>query len=57
MSGSLSSLAGNISDWLYNDKCIDCKSYLDCMLIKDHKLVFRCFECKKKLKIVLKRFN
>ena len=57
MSGSLSSLAGNISDWLYNDKCIDCKSYLDCMLIKDHKLVFRCFECKKKLRIVLKRFN
>ena len=47
MSGLLSSLVDNLSDGFYNDKCVDCKSYLDYMLIKDDQLIFRCFECKK----------
>ena len=44
ISSSLSSLADNLSDRLYNDKYIDCKSYLDYMLIKDDHLILRCFE-------------
>ena len=35
MSSSLSNLVDNLPDGLYNDKCIDCQSYLECMLIKD----------------------
>ena len=26
---------------------LDCKSYLDYMITKDEKLIFRCFTCKK----------
>ena len=37
MSSSLSNLVDNLSDELYNDKFIDCKSYLGYMLIKDDK--------------------
>ena len=47
VSSSLSRLADNLSDGLYNDKCIDCKSYLDYMITKDDQLNFKCFECKK----------
>ena len=43
---SLSSLVNNLSDGLYNDKCTDCKSYLDYMFTKNDQLIFRCFECK-----------
>ena len=50
MSSSISSLVDNLSDGLYNDKCIDSKSYLDYMLIKNHKLIFRCFKCKKNIR-------
>ena len=32
---------------VHDDTCTDCKSYLDYMTIKDEKLIFRCFECKK----------
>ena len=46
ISSSLSNLVDNLSDTLHSDKCIDCKSYLDFMLIKDDQLVYRCFECK-----------
>ena len=34
MSTSLSNLVDNLSDRLHSDKCTDCKSYLDYMLIK-----------------------
>ena len=52
MSSSLSSLADNLSEGFHSDKCIDCKSYLDYMSVKDDQwnctqLIFRCFECKK----------
>ena len=54
MSTSLSSLVNSLSDELYNAKFIDCKSYLDYMLIKDDQLIFRCFEGKQNYK---KYFN
>ena len=54
MSASLSSLANNHFDGIYNNKCTDCKSYLDYMLIKNDQSIFRCFECKKYYK---KDFN
>ena len=47
MSTSLSKLVDNLSEGLYNDKCKDCKSYLDYMTTKDEELIFRCFSCKK----------
>ena len=47
MSTSLSKLVDNLSEGLHNDKCKDCKPYLDYMTTKDEKLIFRCFSCKK----------
>ena len=47
MSTSLSIVVNNLSEGLHNDKCIECKSYLDYMSIKDDQLIFRCFKCKK----------
>ena len=43
-----------LSEGLYSDKCIDCKSCLDYISVKDDQLIFRCFECKKNYK---KDFN
>ena len=34
MSTSLSNLVNNLSDGVRNDKCTDCKSYLDYMTIR-----------------------
>ena len=44
---SLSKPVDNLSEGLYNNRCIDCKSCLDYMKNKDEKLTFRCFSCKK----------
>ena len=46
MSTSLSKLVDNLSEGLHNNRCVDCKSCLDYMKIKDEKLIFRCFSCK-----------
>ena len=54
MSTSLSKLVNNLSYGVHNDKCTDCKSYLDYMTTIDEKLIFRCFECKKNYE---KNFN
>ena len=54
MSTSLSNLVSNLSEGLHSDKCADCKSCLDYMIIKDEQLIFRCFECKNNYK---KDFN
>ena len=51
---SLSSLLDNLSEGLHNDRCIDCKSCLDCMTTKDEQLIFRCFDYKNDYK---KDFN
>ena len=50
MSSSLSNLVDNLSEGLQCDKCIDCKSCLDYISVKDGQLIFRCFECKKNYK-------
>ena len=47
MSTSLSNLVDNLSQFLHNDECKDCKSYLDYVTIKDNQLIFRCSSCKK----------
>ena len=47
MSTSLSNLVSNLFEGPHNDRCIDCKSYLDYMTTKDEQLIFRCFRCKK----------
>ena len=54
MSSSLSDLVDNLSEGLHSDKCIDCKSRLGYMSVKDNQLIFSCFECKKNYK---KEFN
>ena len=61
MSSSLSNLVDNLSEGLHNDKCTDCKSYLDYMSVKNNQLIFRCFNCKKNdkkdfNKLLIKRF-
>ena len=61
MSTSLSEVVDNLSEGLHNKRCIDCKSYLDYMITKDEKLIFRCFTCKKNYekdfnKELIKRF-
>ena len=53
MSTLLSNLVSNLSEGLHNDRCIDCKSCLDYMAIKDEQLIFRCFSCKKNYKKTL----
>ena len=61
VSTSPSNLANNLSEGVHNDTCTDCKSYLDYVSIKNKKLIFRCFECKKNYekdfnKKLIKRF-
>ena len=61
MSSSLSNLADNFSGRLHNDKCTDCKSCLDYVMLKDDQWIFRCFECTKNYqkyinKELIKRF-
>ena len=53
MSTSLSNLASNLSEGLHNDRCIDCKSCLDCMTTKDEQLIFRCLGIKRIMKKTL----
>ena len=45
MASLLSDLVDNLSDGFYN--CSACESPLDYMIIKDDKVIFRCFKCKK----------
>ena len=47
MSTSLSSLIDSCSNGLYDDKCIDSKSYFDYMLLENDQLIFRRSKCKK----------
>ena len=54
MSTSLSNFVNNLSEGLHNDRCIDCKSCLDYMTIKDEQLIFSCFRCEKNYE---KNFN
>ena len=61
ISSSLSNLVDNLSEGLHCDKCIDCKSCLEYMSVKDDQLIFRCFKSKKLykkdfIKELIKRF-
>ena len=47
MAKSLSKLVDNLD--IHSDKCVDCKSDLTYMKVIDETLIFRCFNCKKKL--------
>ena len=47
MSTSLSNVVNNLSENIHNGKCIDSKSCLDYMTIKDEKLILGCFKGKK----------
>ena len=40
MSTSLSKLVDNLSEGIHNNRCVDCKSFLDYMKTKDEKLIF-----------------
>ena len=46
MSSSLSKLVDNLSEGIYNNKCVDCKSCLDYIKTKNEKLILKCFNCK-----------
>ena len=46
---SLSKLVDNLTENIHGHKCVDCKSDLSYMKVIDEPLIFRCFNCKKKL--------
>ena len=47
MSTSLSNLIDNLSENVHSDKCTDCKSCLDYILVEDNQLIFKCSKCNK----------
>ena len=49
MATSLSKLVDNLTEDIHGDKCVGCKSDLSYMKVMDETLIFRCFNCKKKL--------
>ena len=49
MATSLSKLVDNLTEDIHGDKCVDYKSDLSYMKVMDETLIFRCFNCKKKL--------
>ena len=54
MPSSLSSLVDNLSVGLHNDKCKDCRSYLEYILTKDEFIIYLCLKCSR---IYKKHFN
>ena len=54
MSSSLSKLVDNLSERIHNNKCLDCNSCLDYVrIIKDEKLLLKCFNCDSYYKIII----
>ena len=49
MATSLSKLVDNLTEDIHGDKCVDCKSDLSYMKVINEAVIFRCFNCKKKL--------
>ena len=47
MATSLSKFVDNLTEDIHGDKCVDCKSDLSYMKVRDEALIFRCFNCKK----------
>ena len=54
MAMSLSKLIDNLSEGIHNNKCVDCKSYLDYIKTKNERLILKCFNCEQYYK---KKFN
>ena len=54
MSMPLSKLIDNLSEGIHNNKCADCKSFLDYIKTKNEKLILKCFNCEQYYK---KKFN
>ena len=50
MASSLSKLVDNLSEGIHNNKCSDCRSNLDCIKIKNEKLILECHNCKQRYK-------
>ena len=50
MATPLSKLVDNLTENIYGDKCVDCKSDISYMKVIDEGLIFRCFNCKKNYK-------
>ena len=53
MSTSLLNLVSNLSEGLHNDRCIDCKSYLDYMTTKDEQVILGVLGVKRIIKKTL----
>ena len=53
MSTSLSKLVDNLSEGIHNNRCVDCKFFLDYMKTKDEKLILRCLPVKRIMKRTL----
>ena len=47
MATSLSKLVDNLTEDIYGDKCVECKSDLSYMKVIDEALIFRCLTVKK----------
>ena len=54
MAMPLSKRIDNLSEGIHNNKCADCKSYLDYIKTKNEKLILKCFNCEQYFK---KKFN
>ena len=54
MAMSLSKLIDNLSEGIYNNTCVDCKSCLGYNKTKNEKLILKCFNCEQYYK---KKFN
>ena len=50
MATSLSYLVGNLAEGLHKNKCMDCKSCLKYVNVKDHLLLFICSDSNKNYK-------
>lgn len=50
MASSLSYLVGNLAEGLHKNKCMDCKSCLKYVKVKEHLLLFICSDCHKNYK-------
>ena len=55
MASSLWHYHHHLSEGIHNNKCSDCCSNLDCIKIKNEKLILECYNSKQRLKELIKR--
>ena len=56
MATSFSKLVDNLTDNIYNDKCIKCKSNLCFVRAMNEKLIFKCIDCEKEYEKEINKF-